>query len=307
MCSSWRGHGGTRPRGSAQELDAQVAKYFDKLFITGQGIETANAQVASLFDFMPELRRSRCGELPRSLTIVKTWGKRNAPRQRLPMPFFALRGTIGDFLAMSSQNLLALKWLTGFECHLRPGENDSLWVKMVIKPSQVSGPSYRSWGLLLAPHEDQVPSRTALYDEVMTFDTDPDVLPPLARLVTRCSGHERLWPMSPKEDFETFNSRAKRMGLDRVGVARYSLRHRGASNDILTKRRSLKNVMRRGRWQTDQSLRRYAKETRLLAEINKVNPDVMAIGGRVARRLGDILDGRVAVQSLKMPLAPRRM
>lgn len=132
-------------------------------------------------------------------------------------------------------------------------------MKMVIKPSHVSGPSYRSWGLLLAPREDQVPGKTGLHDEAVIFDTDPDVLPTLARLVAGRAGHEKLWPMSPKEDIETFNKCAKRLGLDRLGVARYSLRHGGASDDILTKRRGLKDAMKCGRWRTDQSLRRYAK------------------------------------------------
>eukprot|EP00973_Karenia_brevis_P006482 882223-Karenia_brevis.AAC.1 len=66
--------------------------------------------------------------------------------------------------------------------------------------------------------------------------------------------------------------------LEALKPTLYSLRHGGASEDILRRRRSVQEVKRRGRWTSDASLKRYAKEARLLSEISKLHPSILAFG-----------------------------
>ena len=60
------------------------------------------------------------------------------------------------------------------------------------------------------------------------------------------------------------------LGLEAFGLSAYSLRHGGASHDLLCNQRVLAEVKRRGRWASDTSLRRYSKETRLLEVMSRI-------------------------------------
>eukprot|EP00973_Karenia_brevis_P034263 4726174-Karenia_brevis.AAC.1 len=68
----------------------------------------------------------------------------------------------------------------------------------------------------------------------------------------------------------------------------YSLRHGGASEDLLRGRRRLQEVMRRGRWQSESSLRRYSKEGLLAQELAKVPASTLSYGVAVDASLESI-------------------
>ena len=74
----------------------------------------------------------------------------------------------------------------------------------------------------------------------------------------------------------------------------YSLRHAGASNDIIQKRRSVLEVKLRGRWKSDSSLARYMKPARVLQQANLLPAPVLDYGKRVRSSLQDVFLGRVA-------------
>ncbi len=74
------------------------------------------------------------------------------------------------------------------------------------------------------------------------------------------------------------------LGLDGFGLSAYSPRHGGASHDLLTGSRSLQEVKRRGRWASDESLKRYGKETKLIEVMARVPPRTVASGEALHRR-----------------------
>ena len=78
------------------------------------------------------------------------------------------------------------------------------------------------------------------------------------------------------------------LGLGPLKPVRYSLRHGGASDDLLCRRRSLEEVKKRGQWRTDQSLRRYGKETKALAEMHKIPSNILEYGLSVSENLEDM-------------------
>lgn len=72
-----------------------------------------------------------------------------------------------------------------------------------------------------------------------------------------------------------FSQAVRTLGPGHTSASRYSLRHGGASDDMITKRRSIPEIKQRGGWSSDSSLKRYVKETRILSELNKVAPQVL--------------------------------
>ena len=65
----------------------------------------------------------------------------------------------------------------------------------------------------------------------------------------------------------------------------YGLRHGGASYDLLHKRRPLHSIKIRGRWTSDASLKRYAKESRLIQETHKIPRPTLEFGMAVEKPL----------------------
>eukprot|EP00959_Pyramimonas_sp_CCMP1952_P090901 1902991-Pyramimonas_sp.AAC.1 len=64
-----------------------------------------------------------------------------------------------------------------------------------------------------------------------------------------------------------FTLAATALGINHLRPHLHGMRHGGVSDDLLTQRRSMEQVFRRGRWAVISSMRRYAKETALLREL----------------------------------------
>ena len=71
----------------------------------------------------------------------------------------------------------------------------------------------------------------------------------------------------------------------------YQLRHGGASNDYCKKTRRLDEIMTRGRWRTQASLRRYVKSGQVQFMLEGARDDTVHFGEKVLPRLGQLLRG----------------
>ena len=76
-------------------------------------------------------------------------------------------------------------------------------------------------------------------------------------------------------------------GTDILHPEPYGLRHGGASHDVLSKRRGLSSVKKRGRWRDGRSVRHYEKATVALHELNKLHPNIIQFGRLIADNLGN--------------------
>ena len=88
---------------------------------------------------------------------------------------------------------------------------------------------------------------------------------------------------------------AARLGLEHLHLVPYDLRHAGASEDLLTKRRSELEVQLRGRWRSVMSLKRYGKPGQSSAMMQEIPTHVIRYGNLVHALLGDLFSGRKAV------------
>ena len=115
-----------------------------------------------------------------------------------------------------------------------------------------------------------------------------------------------LWPFSAESLRSLFLDATCRLGMAALRPCLYGLRHGGASDDILTRRRSKLAVKSRGGWLTDQSLVRYSKEARAATELHKVPLAVREFGGTVGKHLEALLLHNLRFEPPTLQVLPRQ-
>lgn len=131
-------------------------------------------------------------------------------------------------------------------------------------------------GLVLAPLELRKPSKTGHWEEAVLIDRCEPLLRPLLALKRKAAAQgSALFSFGKGTLTARLRQAAHRLGLDEFNISAYSLRHGGASHDLLCQLRPLQDVKRRGRWAADNSLKRYAKETRLIEVMQRVPVDTI--------------------------------
>jgi len=279
--------------GTNGELDVALVTMFDQMFFHGRSVEDASKLVSALKHAIPSLRRDGEALLPRASRAIAAWRKAAPTQQGLPLPWLALVAMMGFavFHHGAVGRAIALKWWTMFHTYVRPGEADNLLAAQVVEPAASSGPgAYQLFGLLLHPLEGQRPGKTGLHDEAVLIDC-----PGLGELLAnhaRCRGKANsLWEHTVALELNMFNEAVAYLGLAALRPCRYALRHGGASHDLMSRQRSVEETKRRGRWRSDASLRRYAKETRALAELSKMPAPTRQYGELLAPMLVSVLNG----------------
>ena len=275
------------------ELDAVLCQKMNWMFFEGQSAEEGSRLLAALKFFLPEVSRLGPGSLPRTTRALGSWRKMAPANQGMPMPFVVLCAIVGFTLRRFRSSVvgrnLALKWLVAFHTYMRPGEVDKLKCWQIVRPThRARAPPYTYYGVLLHPTEEKRPGKTGMWDEAILIDNE-NLFPALGSLLQTQKPHESCWLLSSADEIKAINEAIARLGLEDLGLCRYSMRHGGASHDLLTKSRSVEAVKRRGRWRSDSSLKRYGKETRILSELNKVAPQVIELGEAVAKDIVSLL------------------
>jgi hypothetical protein len=169
----------------------------------------------------------------------------------------------------------AIMLLLQFRSYIRPGVFDALTVGQLVPPTPSAGHPYNLWSINLHPSENLIPGKTGFFDQAILLDTELWLDPFLRLLVTGRHPESPLWPITPGRLGFLFLSSVERLGMSSLRPVRYSLRHGGASDDLLTGFRTLLAVKRRGHWQSDNSLRRYGKEARASMELRKLSTSVV--------------------------------
>ena len=115
-------------------------------------------------------------------------------------------------------------------------------------------------------------------DESVVIDNDRALWPVLAALRLARPLPGPLWTFAPHHYRHMWRWAVDRLSLQQLAPQPHSLRHNGASDDLLTRRRSLAEVKQKGRWHSDSRLRRYSKAARLQAELAKDPAEMVAYG-----------------------------
>jgi len=276
------------------ELDAVLVTYLNELYYDGEAPSDGTLMVAALKFFVPEVSRLGMAGLPRSHRATRGWERLAPSLQRLPIPRVVL-GAILGFLLFRRHVWTAVKLYFQYRTYLRPGVCDRLETWQLVAPLPAAGPEYQHWGVIVNPVELGIPGKTQTWDDAVIWDTDPWMGEMFALLLQHRPPGGGLWPETSSQTLDRFYDAVRWLGLEALQPCRYGLRHGGASDDLLTQRRCLAQVKKRGHWRTEASLRRYGKETRILAEVRKVAPSVIAYGAQVLENLKELFFGLLPV------------
>jgi len=232
---------------STEEADELMADYLDCLFLQGKTAGEGEKSLASL-EFHD---LSFKGKMPRSKRALRGWRKEVPPQSRLPLPKLAMYGIVMQMLSRNKRTM-GLMTIASFDLYLRPGEALDLRKRHIVPPVVAGG-----WGV---------------FDNALAINSSNMIwmgqeLLAHAKKLNHKDDHLFSFSMdSFREEF----ARCGRM-LNLGDVHPYHLRHGGATHDLTSGHRDHSSVKARGRWKTDQSVRRYAKTGRVQQLLNRMS------------------------------------
>lgn len=176
--------------------------------------------------------------LPRAARALQGWHKRAPRHTRQPLPWPAL-------CLIVHQLLMVLIIFVGY---LRPGELKRV-CKDAVKPALHGGSNLQFWALQLAREEMEIPSKTGVFDESISFDL-ADIRwigELLGKHAATKKPNQALFDLSSYELRDVFNQAQVAAKLVPLGADLYSLRHGEISWDIAAERSTLAETKWRAR------------------------------------------------------------
>ena len=228
-------------------MDAALCEYFDLRYFEGGTSDEGGKLLAAVSFFETRFYKNTASTLPHSSRALRGWIKNGPAEQRLPFPLVALY-VVASHLVKTGCPDHGLCLLMQLNAYLRPGEIVNLQVKQLVAPLRGARPPYNQWGVNIAPFELPKPSTTGLYDESVTLDNMEWAHPLLEALVAGRLPSDQLFRLTLPELSLSFGNAVIACHFAALKPCLYSLRHGGASEDLLRGRRDIDGVFRRGRW-----------------------------------------------------------
>ena len=248
-----------------------MADYLDILFLEDRSANEGEKLLAALEFHHVELK----GKMFRSKRALKGWRKEKPPKSRLPLPACIAYGIAMDLIARGKR-VMGLKVLMDFDAYLRPGESLGLKVKDILKPVRGAGPQFRFYSIIIRDQEDLVADKTGIFDNTVLFNTPGrEFVGEMMWSHSRTRNHvtDNLFSFTAEDFRREFQLSGSRLGVQKLHP--YQLRHGGASDDMNAKIRDHAAIKQRGRWHTDQSVRRYAKIGKLQQMLNQLSQEAL--------------------------------
>lgn len=200
--------------------------------------------------------------LPQSKEALAGWRKEKPGTTRLPVPEEFVFDVASRMLD-SGRVDIAVAMTLQLHCYLRPSE------VLALTKAHVSAPSvgrYHKWGLVIAPSELGVATKTGAFDDSILLADVPD-FKWIGDMMELYMKHVRnkLFPNLSLQQYENIlNDTAVALQYPPQCMLPHVLRHSGPSCDHFHQRRDLVAIQKRGRWQSKSSVRRYEKHAVLL-------------------------------------------
>ena len=270
------------------EVDGALVRHLHGLFLAGYGRDKPERLMAGLLHFAPEWGRFGYRHTPRAWRALKGY-RLKAPGRSRKAYSLGLWAALAWDLARRGHWLMAVKVMVDLSAYLRPNDGFSMQRRDLVPP--VAGVT-QCWSLLLYPEERLARSKVGAFDDSIMMDSTytpwlPDILkemavgPPL----------ECPWPFDYTSFSKEFKVSASRIGMN--NLVPYQLRHSGASIDSARRLRSLAEIKKRGRWSSDQSVKRYERGAKLGANMMELSRALRDMCDKCERQLEDLFLGRV--------------
>ena len=263
--------------------------FLDCMFLDGCSHSDGSKLLASVEHLVPTVKEGAY-MIQRVKRALRGWDKRAPAASRLPPPVWLVMAFIGDLIYLGCW-IRALCVLTHSLTYLRPGELIDLDFGQLIAPHE-SFPGSTLWVILLHP-VGGVGSKVGEHDESLILDTPgyEFIGNHLQRLKDRRP--ILLWEWNLAEYNAALDNFSKAAKVEAFNLVPYSMRHAGASHDVLAKVRSIAEVKLRGRWRSDSSLQRYSKPAQSQQMAHELAPEVAAFGKLTQESLDKWLSGAV--------------
>ena len=284
------------PTGSRQDDEVALLEWADAAFSLGMASADGTAMLAAYTHHHPE--NGRFGQpLARVARALQAWGKLVPPAGRVP-PAFSMVCGIAVALTELGRRDMAVGALVALSAYLRPGELIGLRGGDVVRPMPQFGPAYRHWSLVLGSTaaEEARPTKTGIYDDSVILDHEELqwLSPMLEMMVSSREPLEYLWDFNDQLFRQKFEEAAALAGLARLGLVPYSLRHAGPSWDAIRRRRSQREIQRRGRWASPTSVQRYERSSRVVATLQELPEETLLFLQHCEMHLAELVTGRIA-------------
>ncbi|CAK0826174.1 unnamed protein product, partial [Prorocentrum cordatum] len=263
---------------TASQLDVVVISFLTDLALDGFDSATGRMTVAALRHYLPHLLGGK-RPLPRATRALDAW--RTLPRA-------AAMAVAGWMISMNLPSMAVYAALV-FHAYLRPSEAYRLSVGSLVPP--IADSSFNAWGLIVSDAKSGRPGKTGVTDESVLVDA-PELWPVLHALTLGASTDSSLWNFRPAEVRAKLAQGLQQLGLQKESPSLYTIRHGGASHDLLSGSRTIAEVKEGRRWISDQSLRRYGKRTRMQQRSADLPPTVAYFGEQVFSRLAELIETR---------------
>ena len=218
---------------------------------------------------------------------VAGWRKIHGENSRDPIPEEVHLALVRQLIQLDKLLAAAALFLHP-QLYLRPSELMALRAEDILVPP-AGAARYRSTGVIIAPRELEMTTKTKAQDDTVLIDCacQPACSGILAELARIRSSGGRLFPQLGLNSYEKLlRDTARIVGIGDLGVVPHTMRHTGPANDIYHDRRSLQAVAKRGRWANIKSVQRYSKSGRLLKVWRSVSAQQRAEWTRAAPGTG---------------------
>ena len=283
---------------SAEDIDNALAEWFDLLYLKGYASAEGSKTLCAMMHFDHRLRKEGPFKLTRAPRALVGWRRAAPGSSRLPLPLALAEGMV---MAMLSKQLrtAALYVATLFALYLRPSEGLALKGRDIVEPVAVAGDQHVHLLVIVRNSEDKIPDKVGEYDN--SLKVDQNFFKFLAKALldrSRAVGKAGLlFPMTFAEANRHLKEAARRLRVD-DGVCLYQCRHGGAAHDLNAKARTRDEVMARGRWRTDQTVRRYTKIGKVQALLGRMPKESLEFCRASRVMLDTVVAGR------RLPLPP---
>jgi len=265
----------------------------DGLFLEGKEVAEGEKTLASLEYHHAVLK----GKLTRGRKCLRGWRKECPPQSPIPLPKFVVYG-VAMIMKSRNQAEMAVKVLLDFDAYLRPAEGMSLKAKSVVPPVKGAGPQFNWHAIIIREFEDGQPDKVGVFDNSIQLNTPERTWlgPALQKIAKKRGGkNSPLFSFTAEEYRKEFSRAAQKLGLGQVHL--YQLRHGGAADDINGRVRDHAAVKQRGRWSTDQSVRRYTKTGKVQSLLNQLLPGGLAFCRWSHRNMEKVFQGKMLAKS----------
>ena len=257
------------PHATAPQQDASLTDFLNMKWFEGFEIAEGRKYLSAWRDAHSSLGLNMLQTFPRASRALQGWARLGPGKTRAPLPW-PVAALLAVSMARQGQVDAALAVVLMFFGYLRPSEALRAQACDLVEPGRMS----EFYAVNLHPSERSETSKVHMSDETLLLDS-VDV-PWLGKLLAT---RGKLRPTGPllNLDLDTFRKAWRQAVVDeRLGAMNpvpYQLRHGGPSHDLLLKRRPALEAKHRGRWRSEQAMRRYEAHARVEQEFQKLAPD----------------------------------